>query len=156
MPNSILNENTTDPAYNCGRLLAVFGQLQEEAHKGDDGKPGLTGPGIMEKYYSVASTSPVSAFGILWRLHQHHLGKLRRKNEKGRIIANAIEGKIVAIASKFTSLPDNPNMSPELPRFLNLQEQGKFALGFYQQKAKDKHNIALAVAARKESEKESV
>lgn len=118
-----LTVNTDDPAYNCGRLLAVFDQLQEQAHEYK-----LEGAGVVERYYGTASSSPNSAFGILWRLHQHHLKKLSRTNPAA---ATAIKNRIAELAAQFR--PSGPNSPPAFPRVFGLAEQGRFALGFYQQ-----------------------
>jgi CRISPR-associated protein Csd1 len=123
-----LNNDIEDYAYNCGRLLAVFEELQAAAH---DYK--LDGASVVERYYGTASSSPNSAFGILWRLHQHHLKKVSRSN---RAKAEAIKQKIAAIATHFKA--SAANAAPQFPRSFNLQEQGRFALGFYQQIAADK------------------
>ena len=120
-----LKDEIADEAYNCGRLLAVFQKLQAAAH----GK-GFDGAGVVEKYYGTASSSPNSAFAILWRLHQHHLKKLSRENKGASV---AIKNEIADICAKFTKT--NP---PQFPRSFDLREQGRFALGFYQQIAADK------------------
>jgi CRISPR-associated protein Csd1 len=119
---------TNDPAYNCGRLLAVFDELQEAAH---DHK--LEGPGVVERYYGTASSAPNSAFGILWRLHQHHLRKLRRSDGARQAAARAIEDRIADVARLFRQ--PAANLPPQFPRTFTLVEQGRFALGFYQEKA---------------------
>lgn len=122
--------DTRDAAYNCGRLLAIFDDLQMRAHDYH-----LEGAGIVGRYYGSASSAPNSAFGILWRLHQHHLKKIARQGDKGKAAAEAIKRKIAEIACRFC--PPEPNQPPSFPRTFNLQEQGRFALGFYQQKAAD-------------------
>ncbi|MFN0120854.1 MAG: type I-C CRISPR-associated protein Cas8c/Csd1, partial [Blastocatellia bacterium] len=93
------------------------------------------GAGVVEKYYGSASSSPNSAFGILWRLHQHHLKKISQKGDKGKAASFAIKRKIAGIAALFPQ--PAPLLPPEFPRTFSLQEQGRFALGFYQQKAAD-------------------
>ena len=118
---------TSDAAYNCGRLLAIFDDLQMNAH---DFK--LEGAGVVERYYGSASSAPNSAFGILWRLHQHHLKKVSRNN-KGA--SEAIKRRIAEIAALFPQ--PAPLQPPEFPRTFSLVQQGRFALGFYQQKAAD-------------------
>ena len=125
---------TSDAAYNCGRLLAIFDDLQMRAHDFQ-----LEGAGVVERYYGSASSAPNSAFGILWRLHQHHLKKVSRNN-KGA--SEAIKRRIAEIAALF--LQPAPLQPPEFPRTFSLVQQGRFALGFYQQKAADD-------AARKEA-----
>lgn len=126
--------DTNDAAYNCGRLLAIFDDLQMNAHDFQ-----LEGAGVVERYYGSASSAPNSAFGILWRLHQHHLKKVSRKN-KGA--SEAIKRRIAEIAALFPQ--PAPLQPPQFPRTFSLVEQGRFALGFYQQKAADE-------AARKEA-----
>ena len=121
---------TNDPAYNCGRLLALFDDLQMRAHEFQ-----LEGAGVVERYYGSASSAPNSAFGILWRLHQHHLKKISRQGDKGRAASEAIKRKIAEIAALFPQ--PAPLQPPQFPRTFSLQEQGRFALGFYQQKAAD-------------------
>jgi CRISPR-associated protein Csd1 len=144
--------DTSDVAYNCGRLLAVFDALQQEAHKkrNAEGKviSGLEGPGVVERYFGTASASPNSAFNILWRLHVHHLKKLSRQGDKGAGAAYAIESRITEICARFgqTEAMRQKRQAPSFPRVLDLQAQGRFALGFYQQKAADAEAIAKATA----------
>ncbi len=123
-----LSTKIKDPAYNCGRLLAVFQKLQSAAH----GR-GFSGAGVVEKYYGTASSSPNSAFGILWRLHQHHLKKLSRDNKGASV---AIKNEIADICAQFEGC--KPEAAPQFPRSFDLLAQGRFALGFYQQVAADK------------------
>ena len=119
---------TPDPAYNCGRLLAIFDDLQMQAHSYK-----LEGAGVVERYYGSASSAPNSAFGILWRLHQHHLRKISRNGDAGKRAAEAIKRRIGDVAALFPQ--PAPNLPPQFPRTFSLQEQGRFALGFYQQMA---------------------
>jgi CRISPR-associated protein Csd1 len=128
---------TSDAAYNCGRLLAIFDDLQMRAHDFQ-----LEGAGVVERYYGAASSAPNSAFGILWRLHQHHLKKVSRGGDRGKAAAEAIKRRIAEIAALFPQ--PAPLQPPQFPRTFSLVEQGRFALGFYQQKAADD-------AARKEA-----
>lgn len=123
-----LPAQTDDPAYNSGRLLSVLNSLQRSAH---DGK--LQGSSIAERYYGSASTNPSAAFSILWRLHQHHLKKLRRKGEKGQKAAHRIKENIAEICALIT--PAMSGRPPQLPRVFMLVEQARFALGFYHQEA---------------------
>jgi len=118
--------DTDDPAYNCGRLLAILDDLQQAAHEYR-----LEGAGVVERYYGTASSAPNSAFPILWRLHQHHLRKVERLGKGGT--AAAIKRRIAEVASHFT--PSAPGGSPHFPRTFSLVEQGRFALGFYQEMA---------------------
>ena len=136
--------DTSDIAYNCGRLLAVFDALQWRAHEGQ-----LEGPGVVERYFGTASAAPNAAFNILWRLHVHHLKKLAGQGNKGRGAAAAIERRITEICALFGQTDDmrTKRTPPHFPRVLDLQAQGRFALGFYQQKAAD--NAAIKANAEK-------
>jgi len=137
-----LNPEIRDEAYNCGRLLAIFEELQAAAHEYK-----LEGASVVERYYGTASSSPNSAFGILWRLHQHHLKKVSRSN-RGK--AEAIKQKIAEICANFKGC--QPTEAPRFPRSFDLQAQGRFALGFYQQIAFDKE-ARNAYFRNKEAEK---
>lgn len=123
---------TNDPAYNSGRLLAVFDDLQRRSTEWK-----LTGASVAERYYASASSAPATGFGILWRLHFHHLKKLRSLQGRHAAAATAIERRIGEIAALFGQTPEmvSRRMPPRFPRTLDLQGQSRFALGFYQQKA---------------------
>lgn len=136
---------TNDPAYNCGRLLAVFDSLQRSAH----GK-GFDGTTIAERYFGSASTTPNTAFSLLWKLHQHHLKKLRQQGEKGQRAASKIKISITEISGLFE--PATPGASPQFPRYFTLVEQGRFALGFYQQMAARKAAIDEYMKKKKAGE----
>jgi len=138
-----LTADTADPAYNCGRLLAVFDDLQRRSHEWK-----LTGSSVAERYYASASAAPATTFGILWRLHLHHLKKLRSLGGKYAAAAAPIERKIWEIAVLFGQTPELAarRAPPDFPRTLDLQAQGRFALGFYQQKAEGQAGIAARAA----------
>ncbi len=120
--------DTPEPAYNLGRLLAVFESLQDRYH--DFQKKGA---GIIERYYGTASSAPAAVFPLLCRLARHHLSKVRKDDE---FAANRIDNEIGEILKKFQ--PAAPGESPKFKRMLTLPEQGIFALGFYQQRAYDR------------------
>ncbi len=64
-----LNENHPDPAYQCGRLMAVLSALQRRALP-------EVGAGVVQRYYAAASSTPSLVLGRLTRLSQFHLNKL--------------------------------------------------------------------------------
>ncbi len=138
-----LTADTDDPAYNCGRLLAILAAAQEKAH---DFK--LEGAGVADRYFGTASVSPASVFPLLLRLNRHHLNKISKSDRFGgheRFIQQQIEG-ILALFK-----PAQPGRPPTFPRTLDLQSQGRFAIGFYQQTAAD----AAARNANKKSPDQS-
>jgi CRISPR-associated protein Csd1 len=98
--------------YQLGRLFAVLEKIQEEA------SPGLNAT-IRERYYGSACSSPVTVFGTLMRLKNHHLAKL---DNKGRAVN--LEKLVGEIVSHFDDFPPH----------LDLHEQGKFAIGYYHQR----------------------
>jgi CRISPR-associated protein Csd1 len=108
-----LNEDHPDPAYHCGRLMAVYAALQHAAQ-------GDVGAGVVQRYYAAASATPGLILGRLSRLSMFHLNKL----DAG--FAHWYESKLAAIWAR---IPNNP------PGALTLEEQSLFALGYYQQMA---------------------
>lgn len=136
---------TNDPAYNCGRLLAVLDSLQRSAH----GRS-FDGSTIAERYFGSASTTPNTAFSLMWKLHQHHLKKLQQQGEKGQRAAAKIKTSITEICGLFE--PAIPSAPPQFPRYFTLVEQGRFALGFYQQLAARKAAIDEYMKKKNSSE----
>ncbi len=135
-----LTADTEDAAYNCGRLLAILASTQAKAH---DFK--LEGAGVSERYFGTASVSPSSVLPLLIRLNRHHLNKIRKSDRFGgheRFIQEQIEDVLVLFK------PARPGLPPTFPRTLDLQGQGRFALGFYQQHASE-------AAARQANKKDS-
>jgi CRISPR-associated protein Csd1 len=120
---------TDDAAYNCGRLLAVLAEAQQKAH---DYK--LEGAGVAERYFGTACAAPASVLPLLLRLNRHHLNTIG-KSEKYKGHERFLETSIQDILALFR--PREENQPPAFPRVLNLQAQGRFALGFYQQQAAD-------------------
>jgi CRISPR-associated protein Csd1 len=106
-----LDKDQLSIGYHLGRLFAVLEKIQEEAN------PALNAT-IRERYYGSACGSPVSVYPTLMRLKNHHLAKLH----KGR--KTNFEILIGEIMGHFN----------EFPTHLNLQEQGKFAVGYYHQR----------------------
>ena len=130
-----LTADTEDPAYNCGRLLSVLSETQKKAQ----GYPkGFTG--VAERYFGTASTSPATVLPLLLRLNRHHLDKIRKA---GR---NAYEEIVIRDILTYFKAADG--LPPVFPRHLDLQAQGRFALGFYQQQAADAAGRAEAKEAR--------
>ena len=111
-----------DAAYQCGRLLAVLAEAQAKAHDYQ-----LEGAGVAERYFGTAMASPASVFPLLLKLNRHHLNKIGKSdNYKGhkRFLDEAIQDVMTKVN--------------EFPRTLDLHAQGRFAIGFYQQKAADR------------------
>ncbi len=104
-------KQTTDTAYRLGRLFALLEKAQQDAN------PGINST-IRDRYFATASASPASAFPTLLRLAQHHLKKSDYGVSMNRRIGEVVDG------IEGTGFPAR----------LNLEEQGKFILGYYHQR----------------------
>jgi len=111
-----LNARLKNPAYQCGRLMAVLGRLQTSAL-------GDVGAGVVQRYYAAASTTPALVFGRLIRGAQFHLNKIASQK---RGLAVWYEQQIGEICNQ---------IGTSMPATLNLEDQSLFALGYYQQLA---------------------
>jgi len=107
-----LDVTNTNAGYRLGRLFAVLERIQERA------MPGIKAT-IRDRYYGSASTTPVLSFPILCKLHTHHLSKLENRGEAVNL--GKLVGEIVDGLSAF-------------PAHLNLDDQGRFAIGYYHQR----------------------
>ncbi len=107
-----LDENNTNTAYRLGRLFAVLERIQERAN------PSINAT-IRDRYYGAASGTPVTVFSTLLKLKNHHLAKL---DSKGEVINyEKLLGQIMDGITDF-------------PAQLGLQDQGRFAIGYYHQR----------------------
>lgn len=129
-----MNPQIDDPAYLCGRLLAVLESIQRTAIPGAKAT-------LVDRYYGTASSAPASVFGNLIRQAQAHLGKLRKTQGGAHY---RLQQQLEDIAAKL----------PQFPNTLSLIDQGKFGLGYYQQRAADRADRDEAVAAKR-AEKEA-
>lgn len=108
-----LNPEHPAAAYHCGRLLAVLANLQRAAL-------GDVGAGVVQRYYAAFSQTPGLFLGRLTSNARNHLGKL----DGG--LAFWYEKQIADVMSR---------LQDSAPRILDLEGQGLFALGYYQQLA---------------------
>ncbi len=107
-----LDPDNTNPGYRLGRLFAVLEKIQEEAN------PGINAT-IRDRYYGSASSTPVAVFPTLIKLSKHHLGKLEHKGREVQF--ERLLGEII-------------NGITEFPAHLSLEDQGRFAIGYYHQR----------------------
>ncbi len=111
-----LDENNTNIGYRLGRLFATLEKIQIRKFTQDGGKePNST---IRDKYYGSASGTPATVFGTLIRLSKHHLASLDNVGE--RINFEKLIGEIM-------------NDICDFPQHLKLEDQGRFAIGYYHQ-----------------------
>lgn len=107
-----LDLGNTNVGYRLGRLFAILEKTQEEA------SPGINAT-IRDRFYGAASATPIAAFPHLMKLKNHHLTKIENR---GRAIN--IEKLIGEIMDGITDFPVH----------LSLQDQGRFAVGYYHQR----------------------
>lgn len=105
-----------EPAYHCGRLLAVLSLLQTRAL-------GDVGAGVVQRFYGATSQAPALTFGRLLAGSQHHLNKLDSPGLRHWF--ESLIGEIVT------------SVGPSFPKSLSLEKQALFALGYYQQIAQN-------------------
>ena len=106
---------STSPGYRLGRLFAVL----EAAQRGALG--GQVNATIRDRYYGAASATPAAVFPVLLRNTQNHLGKLRKEKP----------GFAVNLEKDIREIVDG--LSDSFPRSLRIEEQGRFAIGYYHQ-----------------------
>ena len=106
----MLNTENRNPGYLLGRLFALLEKAQQDAN------PGINAT-IKDRYYASASATPGTVFPVLIRLAQHHMAK----SQYGKSMDKRVQEVMEAIDA--------------FPAHLNLDQQGLFALGYYQQKS---------------------
>lgn len=107
----MLDKENTNKGYICGRLFAVLDKIQEDANHIH---------GIQERYMNSASATPAAVFATILNLSSHHSEKL---NEGSKIFYEKLKQEIIS------KLP-----ADGFPAHLDLQDQGRFFVGFYHQR----------------------
>lgn len=95
--------------YLLGRLFSVLEKIQEEAGNAT----------IRERFYSSASSTPITAFPQMMRLRIYHLAKLDNK------------GRAVNLERLINEIMDGVK---DFPSHLDLQNQGRFSVGYCHQR----------------------
>lgn len=111
-----LDLSSTHTAYRLGRLFAVIERIQEAALGRDLNST------VTDKYYGTASTVPFSVFPRLLSGSQNHLTKLRKDKPGYAVNLKKDLAEIIA------------GIENSFPRHLSVEEQGRFAIGYYHQK----------------------
>lgn len=110
--DTMLDKSNTNQGYLCGRLFAVLDKIQEDANRISS---------IRERYMNAASATPASVFATILNLSSHHMEKLA--NESRRIFYEKIKQEII------DKIP-----ATGFPAHLDLQDQGRFFIGYYHQR----------------------
>lgn len=109
-----LDRNCKNKGYLVGRLFAVLEKVQQDTH------PGLNAT-ITDRYYGAASTNPVTVFPQLLKLNQHHLSNYEKEKQGLKTVREKELGEIINAIDIF-------------PAHLALEEQARFAIGYYHEK----------------------
>jgi len=110
-----LDKESTNRAYLLGRMFAVLERIQYQAL-------GDINASIADRYYGSASAVPFSVFPRLLVGACHHLSRLRKDKPGLAVNLDKDLGEIIA------ALPEH------YPRHFSIDEQGRFSIGYYQQK----------------------
>jgi CRISPR-associated protein Csd1 len=113
VPVSIDPDNPS-PAYQLGRLFAVIEKAQREAL-------GRVNASVGDRYYGAFSATPARVFATLMRGARTHISAAHKLN-RGFWLDKRLE-QIIA------KLPE------ALPTTLRLEDQGRFAVGYYHERA---------------------
>jgi CRISPR-associated protein Csd1 len=105
----------------CGRLLRILESAQYYA-------VGDVNATVVDKFYSAASATPGSVFGLLMAKLHDHLAKAKKSSKPTeQRAAGALTNRVAEISSQ---LADQGGF----PKTFSPEEQGAFALGFYSEK----------------------
>ncbi|MCQ2247309.1 MAG: type I-C CRISPR-associated protein Cas8c/Csd1 [Bacteroidaceae bacterium] len=109
--NIMLDKENNNLGYLCGRLFAVLDKIQQDANHINS---------IQERYMNAASATPAAVFATILNLSTHHSEKL---NAGAKIFYEKLKQEII------DKLP-----ADGFPAHLDLQDQGRFFVGFYHQR----------------------
>ena len=107
----MLDKENKNQGYLCGRLFAVLDKIQEDANNQHS---------IRERYMNSASATPATVFATILNLSSHHSENL---NEGRKIYFEKLKQEII------DKLP-----AEGFPAHLDLQDQGRFFVGYYHQR----------------------
>ncbi len=111
---SSLNKRHPEPAYHCGRMLALLAFSQDEAIKSDNA-------GVVRRNMGAAMATPGLVLGRLIRgAEVGHLPKL--EGDVQTFVRDELQSICVSLGDR-------------IPSNLDLTRQGVFALGFYQEQS---------------------
>lgn len=107
----MLDKENNNVGYLCGRLFAILDNIQDRANNVSS---------IRERYMNAASTTPSAVFATILNLSMHHAEKLTEGN---KIFFEKLKQEIM------DKIP-----AEGFPTHLDLQDQGRFFVGYYHQR----------------------
>jgi CRISPR-associated protein Csd1 len=113
-PPVSLDPDNPSAAYQLGRLFRVLESAQYAAL-------GRVNATIADRYYAAASATPARVFGPLMRNLRNHVADARKRGQGGWI-----EPRVSEIVARLPA---------ELPKMLTLEDQARFAIGYYHERA---------------------
>lgn len=145
---TVLNEKCKDPAILCGRLLALLDKIHEEAHVQRDKRGKIVSKGTAsspaKRFYRAASKTPALVFPRLLDLARDHLAKIDKdwayrlefgwQPEDSDKLQEPLDKPFIGLAGIIEQL--KLKNRAEFPRLFSLEEQGRFALGFYYERCR--------------------
>lgn len=109
--DKMLDKENQNQGYLCGRLFAVLDKIQEDANRIHS---------IRERYMNSASATPATVFATLLNLSVHHLEKL---TTGAQVYYEKLKQEIMSKIG-----------ADGFPAHLDLQDQGRFFVGYYHQR----------------------
>lgn len=109
-----LDPDHDNTAYQLGRLFAVLEAAQYAAL-------GRVNATVADRYYGSASATPARVFPTLLRNARHHVSDAKKRGGGGWV-----ERKLDEVIAR---------LPPDLPATLTLEDQGRFAVGYYHERA---------------------
>ena len=109
-----IDPDNRSSAYQLGRLFAVIEKAQREAL-------GRVNASVADRYYGAFSATPARVFATLMRGARTHISAAHKLNR-----GFWLDGRMEQIIAK---LPE------ALPATLRLEDQGRFAIGYYHERA---------------------
>lgn len=137
-----LDESSTDRAYVFGRVLATAECMQRLAQPRDLNRT------LVDRFFAMASVRPKVVFNELMKLYGYHHSKAKRDIPPLARKADRLWGELLF---RMKADPNDPKQDT-FGRSFDLEEQGRFGLGYYHQRQKFLND---ALQAREERERRS-
>jgi CRISPR-associated protein Csd1 len=111
-------------AYRCGRVLALLDRIHNDAH---GRKTSVSSPA--SRYYGSASSTPALVFPRPCKLSRYHLEKIG--GGWAHMLEHGVpEQHLNGLAELIASF----SADGKWPHLLSLEDQGRFAIGFYDER----------------------